>query len=102
MESPRRLNGWQRPVRRIPADRRAVGVDYVGDLRMQQAFAMLNRQDAMIAEVAYAVGYGHPPSFSIAVQRRFGTSASELRRRCHRLDARETWRQASAAACPLV
>lgn len=55
--------------------------DYVGDLRMQQALAMLNRQDATIAEVAYAVGYGHPSSFSVAVQRRFGTTASELRRR---------------------
>jgi AraC-like DNA-binding protein len=48
---------------------------------MQQALAMLNRQDATIAEVAYAVGYGHPSSFSVAVQRRFGTTASELRRR---------------------
>jgi AraC family transcriptional activator of pyochelin receptor len=55
--------------------------DYVGDLRMQQALAMLARQDATIAEVAYAVGYGHPSSFSVAVQRRFGTTASELRRR---------------------
>lgn len=55
--------------------------DYVGDLRMEQALAMLNRQDATIAEIAYAVGYGHPSSFSVAVQRRFGTTASELRRR---------------------
>ena len=66
------------------AFRRIVGqsvFDYVGDLRMQQALAMLNRQDATIAEVAYSVGYGHPSSFSVAVQRRFGTTASELRRR---------------------
>lgn len=55
--------------------------DYVGDLRMQHALALLNQQDATIAEVAYAVGYGHPSSFSVAVQRRFGTTASELRRR---------------------
>lgn len=55
--------------------------DYIGDLRMQQALALLARHDATIAEVAYAVGYGHPSSFSVAVQRRFGTTASELRRR---------------------
>ncbi|WP_447763323.1 helix-turn-helix transcriptional regulator [Sphingopyxis panaciterrae] len=55
--------------------------DYVGDLRMQQALAMLSHRNATIAEVAYAVGYGHPSSFSVAVQRRFGTTASELRRR---------------------
>lgn len=55
--------------------------DYVGDLRMQRALSMLNRQDTTIAEVAYSVGYGHPSSFSVAVQRRFGTTASELRRR---------------------
>lgn len=54
--------------------------DYVGDLRMQRALAMLNDQGATIAEVAYAVGYGHPSSFSVAVQRRFGTTASALRR----------------------
>lgn len=55
--------------------------DYVGDLRMQHALALLNQPGATIAEVAYAVGYGHPSSFSVAVQRRFGTTASELRRR---------------------
>lgn len=55
--------------------------EYVGDLRMQHALEMLNRQNASIAEIAYAVGYGHSSSFSFAVQRRFGITASELRRR---------------------
>lgn len=55
--------------------------DYVADLRMQHALVMLNQESATIAEIAYAVGYGHPSSFSVAVQRRFGTTASELRRR---------------------
>ncbi|WP_411339066.1 AraC family transcriptional regulator [Sphingopyxis sp. J-6] len=55
--------------------------DYIADLRMQQALALLNESGATISEVAYAVGYGHPSSFSVAVQRRFGTTASELRRR---------------------
>lgn len=55
--------------------------EYVSDLRMQHALEMLNRQNASIAEIAYAVGYGHSSSFSFAVQRRFGITASELRRR---------------------
>ncbi|WP_448140294.1 helix-turn-helix transcriptional regulator [Sphingopyxis fribergensis] len=55
--------------------------DYIGDLRMQQALAMLNERAASITQIAYAVGYSHPSSFSLAVQRRFGTSPSELRRR---------------------
>ncbi|NIJ35868.1 AraC-like DNA-binding protein [Sphingopyxis panaciterrae] len=55
--------------------------DYIADLRMQQALALLNQRDASITEIAYAVGYSHPSSFSLAVQRRFGTSPSELRRR---------------------
>lgn len=55
--------------------------DYIAGLRMQQALALLNQRDASITEIAYAVGYSHPSSFSLAVQRRFGTSPSELRRR---------------------
>lgn len=55
--------------------------DYIGDLRMQRALAMLNERAASITQIAYAVGYSHPSSFSLAVQRRFGTSPSELRRR---------------------
>ncbi|MHA4837554.1 helix-turn-helix domain-containing protein [Sphingopyxis sp. MSC1_008] len=48
---------------------------------MRQALAMLNERAASITQIAYAVGYSHPSSFSLAVQRRFGTSPSELRRR---------------------
>ncbi|MDO9370660.1 MAG: AraC family transcriptional regulator [Sphingopyxis sp.] len=55
--------------------------DYIGDLRMQQALSMLNERAASITQIAYAVGYSHPSSFSLAVQRRFGASPSELRRR---------------------
>lgn len=55
--------------------------DHIAELRMQQALAMLTRHDATIAEVAYAVGYSHPSSFSVAFQRYFGTTASEARRR---------------------
>lgn len=55
--------------------------DYIGDLRMQRALSMLNEREASITQIAYAVGYSHPSSFSLAVQRRFGISPSELRRR---------------------
>lgn len=55
--------------------------DYIGDLRMQRALSMLNERAASITQIAYAVGYSHPSSFSLAVQRRFGTTPSELRRR---------------------
>lgn len=55
--------------------------DYIADLRMQHALAMLNQRDASITQIAYAVGFNHPSSFSVAVQRRFGTTPSELRRR---------------------
>lgn len=54
--------------------------DYIGDLRMRQALTMLTSSELTIAEIAYSVGYGHPSSFSVAVQRRYGTTASELRR----------------------
>lgn len=55
--------------------------DYILGLRMKQALTMLTTADLTIAEVAYAVGYVHPSSFSVAVQRYFGMTASELRQR---------------------
>lgn len=55
--------------------------DYTQDLRMQQALAMLSERDASIAQIAYAVGYNRPSSFSVAVQRHFGATPTELRRR---------------------
>lgn len=54
--------------------------DYVNDLRMQRALSLLNQRDASITQIAYDVGFNHPSSFSVAVQRRFGTTPSELRR----------------------
>jgi AraC-like DNA-binding protein len=54
--------------------------DYIADLRMQHALALLNERNTSITQIAYAVGYTHPSSFSVAVQRRFGTTPSALRR----------------------
>jgi AraC-like DNA-binding protein len=55
--------------------------DYIADLRMQQAIEMLTRHKTSIAEIAHMVGFNHTSSFSVAVQRRFGVTPSELRRR---------------------
>lgn len=55
--------------------------DYIADLRMRRALSLLNQREASITQIAYAVGYRHPSSFSLAVQRRFGATPRELRRR---------------------
>lgn len=64
--------------------------DYIGDLRMRRALSMLNERASSITQIAYAVGYSHPSSFSQAVQRRFGVTPSELRRQGFRLPPLET------------
>ncbi|WP_244624459.1 AraC family transcriptional regulator [Sphingomonas sp. So64.6b] len=58
--------------------------DYILDLRMQQALALLNEHNGSISQIAYAVGYNRASSFSVAVQRHFGATPSELRKRGHR------------------
>jgi AraC family transcriptional regulator, transcriptional activator of the genes for pyochelin and ferripyochelin receptors len=55
--------------------------EYIRDLRMQQALALLRESDESIIQIAYAVGYNRPSSFAVAVQRHFGATPSELRRR---------------------
>jgi AraC family transcriptional activator of pyochelin receptor len=55
--------------------------DYILDLRLQHALALLSQRGASVTQVAYAVGYNHASSFSVAMQRRFGASPKELRRR---------------------
>jgi AraC-like DNA-binding protein len=55
--------------------------DYVHGLRMQQALELLNERDSSITQIAYAVGYNRASSFTVAVQRHFGATPSELRRR---------------------
>jgi len=55
--------------------------DYIQDLRMQRALALLSEGDDPITQIAYAVGYNRSSSFSVAVHRHFGTTPSKLRRR---------------------
>lgn len=58
--------------------------EYVRDLRMQQALRLLSDSDEPIIQIAYAVGYSRPSSFSVAVHRHFGATPSELRRKAGR------------------
>lgn len=55
--------------------------DYIQDLRMQRALALLSEGDEPITQIAYAVGYNRSSSFSVAVHRHFGTTPSKLRKR---------------------
>lgn len=55
--------------------------DYIEDLRMKQALVLLNEHRSTVTEIAHAVGYNHSSSFSVAIQRRFGATPSELRRK---------------------
>lgn len=55
--------------------------DYTQNLRMEHALALLNERDASITQIAYAVGYKNVSSFSVAVQRHFGATPTDLRRR---------------------
>jgi AraC-like DNA-binding protein len=55
--------------------------DHIQDLRMQHALALLSESDESITQIAYAVGYNRPSSFSVAVLRHFGATPRELRRR---------------------
>lgn len=57
--------------------------DYTQELRMQHALSMLSERNVSIAQIAYAVGYNRASSFSVAVQRHFGATPSELRKRGH-------------------
>lgn len=53
---------------------------YIQELRMERALELLTDSAEPITGIAYAVGYCHQSSFTVAVQRRFGMSPSELRR----------------------
>lgn len=55
--------------------------DYIAELRMHHALTLLIRRDTPITQIAYEVGFSHPSSFSQAVQRRYGSTPRELRRR---------------------
>jgi AraC-like DNA-binding protein len=64
--------------------RRIVGqtvFDYIADLRMQHALELLKDRETSITQIAHEVGFSQTSAFTIAVQRRFGTTPTELRRR---------------------
>lgn len=55
--------------------------DYTQELRMRHALEMLSERDATISQIAHAVGYNRASSFTVAVQRHFGATPTEIRRR---------------------
>jgi AraC family transcriptional activator of pyochelin receptor len=55
--------------------------EYTHELRMQHALRLLSEPGVPVTDVAYAVGYNHPSSFSVAIQKRFGVSPRALRSR---------------------
>lgn len=57
--------------------------EYITEIRMRQAIVLLSKPGARVADVAYAVGYQHPSSFTAAVQKVFGTHPRALRQRPH-------------------
>lgn len=61
--------------------------DYITEIRMRQAVILLGKPGARVADVAYALGYNHPSSFSAAVSKVFGTHPRALRARAQRTDS---------------
>jgi AraC-like DNA-binding protein len=59
---------------------------YIQELRMERALELLSDSSEAITEIAYQVGYCHQSSFTVAIQRRFGMSPSELRRSARPLE----------------
>ncbi|MEG3151007.1 AraC family transcriptional regulator [Sphingomonas sp. ZT3P38] len=55
--------------------------EYIRDLRMEQALTLLREGNDQIIQIAYAVGYHRPSSFSVAFQRHFGATPSKVRRK---------------------
>lgn len=53
---------------------------YIQELRMDRALHLLTETQDSVTEIAYATGFCHLSSFTVAIQRRFGMSPSELRR----------------------
>jgi len=55
--------------------------DLIRLVRLTRAHALLAGGTAIVAEVAYQVGYGNPANFSTSFSRHFGYAPSEARRR---------------------
>lgn len=54
----------------------AVG-EFIRNLRMQQAAALLEKGDVTVSQVTYAVGMVNPNNFAVAFKKYFGVTPSE-------------------------
>ncbi|NIB42429.1 helix-turn-helix transcriptional regulator [Pseudomaricurvus alkylphenolicus] len=52
---------------------------YALEVRMRKGYQLLNETQLSVQEIAEYCGYGHPHNFTIAFQRRFGCSPSQIR-----------------------
>lgn len=53
---------------------------YLGNIRLERAKALLAEGDTQIIEIAYEIGYANPSQFSAFFRKRTGLSPSEFRR----------------------
>lgn len=53
--------------------------EYAVECRMQTAYELLKVQNLSVSEVAYQVGYQHPPNFTTAFRQHFGYTPHRLR-----------------------
>jgi DNA-binding response OmpR family regulator len=52
--------------------------DFIRDYRLERAFAMLKKQEGMVAEVAMRVGFGNEKYFSTVFKEKFGVSPRQV------------------------
>lgn len=52
---------------------------YLADIRMQQAHALLKRNEHSISEIAHLIGYKNPHHFSAAFKKKYGIVPSKLK-----------------------
>lgn len=60
--------------------------DFIRNIRLKRACALLQKPDVDVTQVAYAVGFSSQPHFSTAFKRYTGFSPTEYRQRCLRGD----------------
>lgn len=54
--------------------------DYIGNIRLERAKAMLDRNEHTISEIAYSCGFSTPNYFSTAFKNKYGSSPAAYRK----------------------
>lgn len=53
--------------------------EFIKIIRLKQAAKLLQEEQMLVSEIAFQVGFKHPPNFSVAFKTFFGTSPSDYR-----------------------